>query len=266
MENENFSNISVDQETTTENNNTTIENTANNDIPFTIPEEYQNKGWAKNIKSQADLFKAYDNATTLIGKKTIGIPDFNNSSEEEINDFYSKLAPNDIKEYDFGEIEIDDNTKNNFAEIFKQNGINTKAGKNILNAYQQMVEKAMGTEEDLNKELQARFGNSFNEEKEQELAGMFNKFLKKEDRQLMAKMPVKVQALMCEFANNIKKNYGISLKSSIDNNPVVESYTKADYERTILEMSELDKQNKLTPSIRQEYLDKIKKMSTSIKW
>ncbi|MBO4516725.1 hypothetical protein J5751_04845 [bacterium] len=232
---------------------------------FTIPEEYKNKGWAKNIKSQADLFKAYDNATSLIGKKTIGIPDFDNASEEEINSFYSKLAPANIEEYDFGEIEIDEQTKEDFANIFKNNGINKKAGKNILNAYQQMIDKAMGTEEDLANELKERFGNSYNEEKEKELATMFSKYMTQEDRQIMAKMPVKVQALMCSFADNIKKSYGISLKSSVDNNSINEGFTKADYDREVLEMFKLDKEHKLTPAIRQEKLERLNNIRKSIK-
>ena len=47
-----------------------------------IPEEYREKGWTKNINSIDDLYKAYDNAQGLIGKKTIGIPSDDASPEE----------------------------------------------------------------------------------------------------------------------------------------------------------------------------------------
>jgi hypothetical protein len=70
-------------------------------VTFQIPEEYKEKPYAKDIKSYGDVFKMLDNAQTLIGKKTIGIPD-EKSSEEDINNFYKTLGVPDAPDgYDF---------------------------------------------------------------------------------------------------------------------------------------------------------------------
>lgn len=67
------------------------------DNGYNIPDEYKEAGWAKNIKSEQDLWKTLANAQTLIGKKTIGLPDWNNA--EQANEFLSKLRPESPEGY-----------------------------------------------------------------------------------------------------------------------------------------------------------------------
>lgn len=65
---------------------------------FNLPDAYKDKGWAKNIKSIEDLAKAHDNAQSLIGKKTIGIPeDWNDEKSRE--EFLSKVRPKTAEDY-----------------------------------------------------------------------------------------------------------------------------------------------------------------------
>lgn len=185
-------------------NNKNSSSKINND--FVIPEEYRNKGWAKNIKTQEDLFKTLDNAQALIGKKTIGIPDFDKASDEELQDFYSKLTPKDAKDYGLEEMEsIDEATKENFATLFRENGINKRAGQNILRAYQEMLERAKGDDESLNAELQTRLGEDY-ETRVDEIAPMFKRYLSNEDRAIMLNMPDKVKGILCSFADRIDRN------------------------------------------------------------
>lgn len=58
---------------------------------FSVPEGYQEKGWAKDIKSIDDLWKLTDNAQSLIGKRPEGIPS-KDASDEEWNKFYKALG------------------------------------------------------------------------------------------------------------------------------------------------------------------------------
>ena len=70
---ENLNNSGVDNTQPETNNQPTqpVDNQPAKSAEFTIPETYKDKSWTKNIKSQEDLFKSYDNAQSLIGKKTI---------------------------------------------------------------------------------------------------------------------------------------------------------------------------------------------------
>lgn len=58
---------------------------------FQIPQEYAERGWAEKVKSYDDLFKAYDNAQSLIGKRPAGIPT-NDAPQEEWEKFYTALG------------------------------------------------------------------------------------------------------------------------------------------------------------------------------
>jgi len=230
---------------------------------FTIPAEYQEKSWAKNIKSVEDLYKSYDNAQSLIGKKTIGIPDFEKATDEELKDFYSKTAPADIKDY--GMDNFTDAEKEVFGNLFKENGINKKQAQNIIAKFGEYQTQFI-SEDGFNAELKARFGDDY-KTKVTETNAFLRKHLSKEDGSLLNGMPNKLLGTMLSFASNVKKAYGVDVKSNVDNKAVENiGYTKADYDKTVLEMFNLDKQGKLTEAQRKEYTGKLQNISTSIKW
>jgi hypothetical protein len=80
---------------------TKTETTTQEPQAFSLPEEYQNKGWAKGIDSLDSLLKQFDNAQSLIGKKTIGVP-ADDAPPEEWQAFYNKMGrPEDPKAYEF---------------------------------------------------------------------------------------------------------------------------------------------------------------------
>ena len=99
---------------------------------FTIPEEYKEAGWAGKIKSIEELWKAHANAQSLIGKKTVGVPD-ENSTDEEWVEFNKKMSPEGT-EYQFTE-DTPDEDKSFFNETLSKNGINKRAGDALLKAY-----------------------------------------------------------------------------------------------------------------------------------
>lgn len=59
---------------------------ANNN--FAVPQEYSDRGWAEKIKSPDDLWKAFDNAQSLLGKRPAGIPQID-APDEEWDKFYA---------------------------------------------------------------------------------------------------------------------------------------------------------------------------------
>lgn len=58
---------------------------------FQVPQEYSDRGWAKDIKSPDDLWKLTDNAQSLIGKRPAGIPT-SGAPQEEWEKFYTALG------------------------------------------------------------------------------------------------------------------------------------------------------------------------------
>ncbi len=127
---------------------------------FNIPEEYANSGWAKNIKSEADLWKSMDNAQKLIGRKTIGIPDFDKADESEITAFYEHTRPKEQTAYELGD-GFSEAEKETIQKVLYENGINKRQAKNIVAQFKEMVktnaENTYG-EEGLKKVMEQRFG------------------------------------------------------------------------------------------------------------
>lgn len=231
---------------------------------FTIPEQYKDKNWAKNIKSLDDLYKSYDNAQSLIGKKTIGIPDFEKASEEEIKSFYDKLTPKDIKDYNFDD-EMTQEEKEFYGNLFKENGVNKKSAQAMVSTFKNYI-NSFYDNDNFVAELKERFGNNY-EERVNDTTKVLQKYFPKEDREMFDKLPNKMLCAMLQFAENIKQGYGIEMQSHADNKSIDNvGYTKADYENLVKEMLNLDNQNKLTPSLKEDYLTKINSMVNKIKW
>lgn len=58
---------------------------------FVVPDEYKDRGWASRIKSTDDLFKSYDNAQSMLGKRPEGIP-AKDASAEDWEKFYTAMG------------------------------------------------------------------------------------------------------------------------------------------------------------------------------
>lgn len=66
---------------------------------FSIPAEYAEKGWAKDLKTNEDVFKKLDGAESLIGRQ-VKIPDAN-TPDEERNKFFEQFRPENAGDYTF---------------------------------------------------------------------------------------------------------------------------------------------------------------------
>jgi len=106
---------------------------------FQIPDAYADRGWASKITSTDDLYKAYDNAQNLIGKRPAGIPT-NDASDAEWDSFYKAAGRPDEAKYDFQDPEAmpEDFDTAEFKlvadQLFHKSGLSRKQANEIFTA------------------------------------------------------------------------------------------------------------------------------------
>lgn len=216
-----------------------------------LPEEYRNKGWAKNIKTKNDIYKAYDNAQNLIGKKTIGVPS-EDATPEELKSFYEKTTP---KEYN---IEGLTENKEVFHEMFKENGLTNKQANGIVEKYNSLVEeqnKMLFDGEKLKERLQERFGNDYQKTVDK-TKHLLKQNIKESDYEAFKKLPNESLLIMLEYANNINKEYGVD-----NNNRTIANTTTnaSSFEETVLQRNKCAEnlQNSLNFEDENRYLNQL---------
>ena len=130
---------------------------------FAIPDEYKDKGWVSKVNNLDDLFKQMDNTDTLVGKKTIGVPDWENATPEDISDYYSKVRPEKVDDYSF-EGDFNEGEKEAIQKIMHDNGISAYQAKGIVENYraiQQEQMQAQFTQEGAEKALGEALGEGW---------------------------------------------------------------------------------------------------------
>jgi len=71
---------------------------------FVIPESYKDRGWTDKIKTSDDLWKTLDNAQSLLGKRSAGIP-ATDAPEEDWQKFYQSSRPASADKYALPDID-----------------------------------------------------------------------------------------------------------------------------------------------------------------
>lgn len=154
------------QETTKEEAPVQSENT------WSIPDEYKDKAWAKNIKSQEDLLKSYDNAQSLIGKKTIGLPDWND--EKQVEEYFKKVVP---EKYDIDVFTDDEKTI--YENIYKEVGLSQYQAKKLTDKYVESMKPTLEADygvQALETKLKAEYKDeSYLKDLTKEVLGIFGK-------------------------------------------------------------------------------------------
>lgn len=208
---------------------------------FTVPDEYKDAGWAKNIHSVGDLWSQHANAQHLIGRKTIGIPT-SDSSEQEYIDFYSKTRPESQDGYDFDLEDDSDNAM--FKELFYNNGISARQAKSLIDGYKDSIRKnsevlysAEGFETTMKNEL----GNEYKDRLDE-----INKFLKVNARpsqlDALENAPNEILGLVYGLINKTMDKYAVKELGAAEQKPVnasssVDSLTEYMKEKSKLEQN-----------------------------
>ena len=135
---------------------------------FAIPDDYKDRGWAEKIKSNDDLFKAYDNAQSLIGKRPAGIPS-QDASDDEWNQFYKAMGRPDEPNYQFtdpeGLPEGFDPTpfKEQAAKILHEAGLTPKQADKVYNEYLKMELESTGSQQEQSAEQQKALDEQYDQ-------------------------------------------------------------------------------------------------------
>lgn len=148
-----------------------IQTEQNTNVPsqpsFSVPEAYQDRGWAKDIKSPDDLWKLTDNAQSLIGKRPAGIPTAD-APEEEWQKFYNAAGrPDSPDKYTLPDVEglpegLDlGPQKQTATKILHEAGLTQKQAEKVWSLYMKAELEAVGgakaQSEEAQKALDAEF-------------------------------------------------------------------------------------------------------------
>ncbi len=106
-----------------------------------VPDTYKDKPYMKDISDVDGLFKKFDGAESLVGKKTVGIPG-EGSTDEERTEFYRSLGvPEKADEYEFKAVVI------NGKEVERNTEFDGKV-KGMLHKHNLTKEQALGVSAD----------------------------------------------------------------------------------------------------------------------
>jgi hypothetical protein len=109
---------------------------------FSVPEEYKDKGYLKDVKSLDDVYKKLDGAQSLIGKTRVNFPTDESSDEDRKAFNIASGMPETAAEYafEFPEgAERDEGFETQIKELFHSAGISGKAATVIQTGFDNIV-------------------------------------------------------------------------------------------------------------------------------
>ena len=222
----------------------------NQETEFSIPDDYKDAGWASNIHSIEDLWTQHANAQKLIGKKTIGIPT-DDSSEDEINEFYSKVRPEAEDKYD---IDLGEDTEV-FRKIFYDNGISARQAKSITEAYKESVRKVsegLFSEDGFKNVMQETLGDDY-KEKIEKVNGFLKQYGKKSALAEIDQLPNETLGLVYSLINLTMDKYAVKELGSVNQKSALNS--EKDMTEYMQKMKALDSD----PFVTQEKRDALRR-------
>ena len=188
-------------------------NPPNADVPaFQVKAGYEDRGWAKNLKSDDDVWKALDNAQKLIGQKTIVNAPGPDATQEEKDAFYGALGPKDVTEYQFPE-DVTDQEKALYGTILKDSNISVAQATKLMPAFMQAMEgvkEGMYGKDDFVSRMKESFGDGY----ENQIKGardILSTVLSDDDKKLLdEKVPNEALAVVYRLAAKVKEQYGVT--------------------------------------------------------
>lgn len=237
---------------------TTLNDSEGEETPFEVPEQYKNEGWAKNYKSMADVWQDLSHAKYAVGKKTIGVPEWDKASEAEIEAYYEKLRPKTADAYNVEELEEDEASF--FKEVFFKYGISKKQADSIIADYKAVSSQALEplySKQALEQEFKNRFGPSYDKETKK-ISDFLKKEAGKEDLATLNKLPNSALGILYDMINKVMQRYAVTdTDIGLGTTDGAIRPPEIDYEGYIKEMDELSHKEHTDAdkiAIRQKYL------------
>ena len=212
---------------------------------FSIPQEYQDKGWTKFFDGKTgeelktELFKSYDNQQALIGKKVgeyIGSTDLTTLDNwEELKEKFISMVtpqyktPQEITAYELEKLLLDDDGNQTFSapqealdyfgNEFKNLGLNIEQAQGLFKKYMQFeteqFQKHTNADE-LEKNINQMFAG--NTKQRQNCESLIREFLPQEDQQFIQDvMPNNVVEMFYKIAKGMEEKYGYKESTTKDN-------------------------------------------------
>lgn len=188
-----------------------------------VPDGFKEKPYMQGIDSFDKLFSQFDNAQSLIGKKTIGVPT-SESPIEEWNNFYNKMGrPENPDGYEFDAVELPEELKRTdddlalMSKIFHEAGLTKEQAKKVLaetdkavlDYYKSNKETMDKMVEQRNQQFMADMEKHFGKEKEQAIAvteTMLKKYVPKGMEDMVKGMDDKTMLLLSTVLHNVYKS------------------------------------------------------------
>ena len=130
---------------------------------FKVPDEYADRGWAKKVKSEDDLYKQLDELDKLAGKKQLGIDDFDATNSEHVSSVLDKMKPESVDAYEAPEY-MDDATKDLATNALFEAGVPPEPANKALNQVAEQLKQQdvdNFSKEGLENVLKEQFGDKY---------------------------------------------------------------------------------------------------------
>lgn len=206
------------------------------DFLQSVPEEYREKSYMKDIQTKDEFFKQFDNAQKLIGKKTVGLPG-DDATQEDWDNYYNTLRPENPDGYEFEPIKLEgegqeelekslndiataQGTDDKVREMFHKHGLTPQQAKGLHSDFNKLMVSQHLEAVKQNQEASAEINKSF-EEIGRDLfkeAGyenvintakpMMTKYLPQEYKNKLSEFNGEVMALFAAYSYNIKQDMG----------------------------------------------------------
>lgn len=185
-----------------------------------IPEDLKDREYLKKIDSVPSLFKSFDNAQEVLGKKRYGVPAVD-ATDEEWDEYFATSRPESADKYEFvvdenipDEIKASEEVQGKMKELLFQAGISPRQAQILQKGFDAMnldiFNAGKEKREQMDKEFDELTTKTLGEDKEEKIAfakKLIESEIPKELASHLANAPNEVLVAMAAFANNIKAKY-----------------------------------------------------------
>jgi hypothetical protein len=186
------------------------------DQQFSVPEAYKEKGWAKKVKTQEELFKLVDSQDVLIGKKTV-VPDFEKGDPKDIEAYLAQLR-GDAKLEDYAALlpkDLDKESAGEISQLLFSGGLPKPLASKIIAGYAAIEQKVMAkrfSKDGIDGMLKESFGKDGADYKKV-AGGVVNftkELLSEEDQKFIdTKLPNDALGVFYRLAHSVMSKFGV---------------------------------------------------------